>query len=187
MQEERMAPRTESGAAGGAVPGETEGPWTPEIAAFVERFAGDLTDAGIQRMASRVFACLLIEDSGALTSAEIAERLRVSSGAISGAVSYLSQVHLVSRERQPGTRRERYRLHQDTWHQAMSNREPVLNRWIASLRHGIEVVGPDTPAGRRLSETLEFMEFMRVEFQEVMRRWDARRAAASAEPAEDTR
>ncbi|GAB3109047.1 MarR family transcriptional regulator [Streptomyces calidiresistens] len=170
-----------------AVPGETGGPWTPEIAAFVERFAGDLTDAGMQRMAARVLASLIAEDSGTLTSAEIAERLRVSSGAISGAVSYLSQVHLVSRERQPGTRRERYRVHQDVWHDAVTNRDPLLNRWIGSLRQGIEAVGPDSPAGRRLTETTEFMEFMRLGLRDLMRRWQERQSAASAEPAEDTR
>ncbi|MCE7080859.1 MarR family transcriptional regulator [Streptomyces sp. ST2-7A] len=174
-----MAPRTEPGTDAEAAPGEPGGSWTPEVAAFVERFAGDLTDAGMQRMAARVLAALLAENSGALTSAEIADRLRVSPGAISGAVSYLSQMHLLSRERQPGTRRERYRVHQDVWHDAMTNRDPLLNRWIGSLRQGIEAVGPDSPAGRRLTETTEFMEFMRVGLRDLMRRWQEHRAAAT--------
>src|SRR5690606_26239492 len=89
----------------------------PETAAFVERFASDMTEAGMQRMAARVFACLMTAPGAVLSAAELAERLRVSPAAVSGAVRYLSQIHLVSRERQPGSRRELYRLHPDVWYE----------------------------------------------------------------------
>jgi hypothetical protein len=75
--------------------------------ALAEELAGLLIDAGMQRMASRVYAHLFMDDEGVRTAAELAERLRVSPGAISGAVGYLSQVYLLTRERQPGSRRER--------------------------------------------------------------------------------
>lgn len=79
---------------------------------FVERFAADMTEAGMQRMGARVFACLLASDDGALTSARLAERLRISPAAVSGAVRYLAQVRLVSREREPGSRREHRKSHE---------------------------------------------------------------------------
>ncbi|RMI27899.1 MarR family transcriptional regulator [Streptomyces triticirhizae] len=158
-------------------------PYPREVAAFVERFAADLVAAGFQRMAARVFACLTVSEEGALSSAELAERLRVSPAAISGAVRYLSQVHLISREREPGSRRERYRLHQNVWYEAMTQRDAYLRRWETTVRGGVEIVGPDTPAGRRLSETAEFMAFLEEEMDQLMERWHARRAV-SAHPLE---
>ncbi|GAA3092083.1 hypothetical protein GCM10020254_41410 [Streptomyces goshikiensis] len=54
------------------------------VSRFVERFAAQLTEAGMQRMAARVFAQLLASDGGAMTSAELSEALRISPAAVSG-------------------------------------------------------------------------------------------------------
>src|SRR5437899_2334258 len=96
-----------------AVVAEAEG---AEVLTFVERFAAEMVEAGMQRMPARVFAALLASERGALTSAELGQRLHVSPAAVSGAVRYLSQIGLVSREREPGSRRERYRVHSDQWY-----------------------------------------------------------------------
>ncbi|MDT0270106.1 MarR family transcriptional regulator [Streptomyces sp. DSM 44915] len=150
-----------------------------EVAEFVERFAADLTAAGFQRMAARVFACLVVSRDGALSSAELAERLRISPAAISGAVRYLGQIHLISREREPGSRRERYRLHQSVWYEAMTQRDQTLKRWELTALTGADVVGRDTPAGRRLLETAAFMVFLEEQLDEIMERWHAHRAVAA--------
>ncbi|MFP3988921.1 MarR family transcriptional regulator [Streptomyces sp. E11-3] len=147
------------------------------VAAFIERFAAELTEAGMPRMPSRVFACLLVEEGGTLTSAELAERLRISAAAVSGAVRYLAQVSLVSREREPGSRRERYRLHNHVWFASMTRRDQLLDRWQRVLTDGVDVVGGDTDAGRRLAESAEFFEFLKNELQDVLNRWNARLAA----------
>ncbi|MET7639382.1 MarR family transcriptional regulator [Streptomyces sp. NPDC005438] len=160
-------------------PGEGEAgtrPYDAEVARLVERLAADLTEAGMQRMASRVFACLMMDDSGALTSAELAERLQVSPAAISQAVRYLSQVHMVSREREPGSRRERYRVQADVWHEAISSRNALLDRWRATFQHAVTTLGEDTPAGRRLSESTEFLTFMQGELSTLLDRWKRQRA-----------
>lgn len=155
--------------------------------ALAEELAGLLIDAGMQRMASRVYAHLFMDDEGVRTAAELAERLRVSPGAISGAVGYLSQVYLLTRERQPGSRRERYRIHQGVMHDSIANRSRILDRWSATMRKGMEQLGPDSPAGARLAENAEFVEFLRDELAGVMERWERRqaeRAAGAAGPAE---
>ena len=54
------------------------------VAAYVERFGDTLTDAGMPRLASRVFACLLADDDGRMTAVELTEALDVSPAAISG-------------------------------------------------------------------------------------------------------
>ncbi len=145
------------------------------VSRFVEHFASQLVEAGLPRMPARVFAALLSSDTGVLTSAELGEQLRISPAAVSGAVRYLAQQRMVSREREPGSRRDRYRVHGDQWYEALTNREAVIRRWEDALREGVGSLGADTPAGRRLAETLAFFEFVEEEFEAMMGRWRAHR------------
>jgi DNA-binding transcriptional regulator GbsR (MarR family) len=145
------------------------------VSRFIESFASALVDGGVPRMPARVFATLLAEDSGRLTAAELAERLQVSTAAISGAVRYLMQVHLISREREPGGRRDHYRLLNDVWYEATMNREPLLRRWERQATEGVEVLGADTVAGRRMADTLEFFSFLLREMPLLIERWHASR------------
>lgn len=145
------------------------------VSRFVEHFAAQLVEAGLPRMPARVFAALLSSDTGVMTSAELGERLRISPAAVSGAVRYLAQQHMVSREREPGSRRERYRVRGDQWYEALTNREAVIRRWEDALREGVTSLGPGTPAGRRLAETLAFFEFVEKEVEGMMARWRVQR------------
>ncbi|PWI11533.1 MarR family transcriptional regulator [Streptomyces sp. NWU339] len=145
------------------------------VSRFVEHFAAQLVEAGLPRMPARVFAALLSSDTGVMTSAELGERLRISPAAVSGAVRYLAQQHMVSREREPGSRRERYRVRGDQWYEALTNRETVIRRWEDALREGVTSLGSDTPAGRRLAETLAFFEFVEKEIEGMMARWRTHR------------
>ncbi|MFI5582406.1 GbsR/MarR family transcriptional regulator [Streptomyces sp. NPDC051822] len=144
---------------------------------FVERFAAEMTEAGMQRMASRVFAALLASETASMTSAELAEQLKISPAAVSGAIRYLSQVSMVSREREPGTRRERYVLHNELWYETFTRRDQVLSRWEKVLREGAETLGPDTAAGARTAETADFFAFLQRETLQIMDRWSAHKAA----------
>jgi hypothetical protein len=40
----------------------------------------------------------------------------------------------------------------------------------------VDILGPNTPAGARLAETLAFFEFLQEEMPEVLNRWRSRRA-----------
>ncbi|MEV6023909.1 MarR family transcriptional regulator [Streptomyces sp. NPDC052036] len=145
------------------------------VSRFVEHFAAQLVEAGMPRMPARVFGALLASDAGTLTSVELGEQLRISPAAVSGAVRYLAQVHLVSREREPGSRRERYRVHSNQWYEALTNREALIKRWEEALREGVTSLGADTPAGMRLAETLAFFEFVEGEVEAMMERWRVHR------------
>ena len=153
--------------------------WTQARSGFVERFASVLTESGFPRMPARVFAALLATDSGRLTVAELVQTLHVSPAAISGAVRYLAQVNLASREVEPGSRRERYRVQSEVWYEAMARKDQVLERCERSLREGIEVIGRETPAGARIAETLEFFEFMQTELPAMLERWRTHKAHAA--------
>ena len=142
---------------------------------FIERFALDLSDAGMARMPARAFAAILSADDGRCTAAELAELLQVSPAAVSGAVRYLLQVRLVSREREPGERRDHYRISSDTWYEAITQREAMIARWEQDLAEGIKAVGPQTPAGDRLDETRRFFAFFREALAQILADWRARR------------
>lgn len=145
------------------------------VARFIERFALDLAASGVPRMPARVFAGLLTTDSGTLTAGEIADLLQVSPASVSGAVRYLEQLSLIVREREPGSRRDHYRVDQDVWHELYAQRDKLLVQWIGTVREGRAAVGADTPAGLRLAETEAFFEFVHGELVDLNRRWEARR------------
>ena len=149
-----------------------------EVGRFVERFASTLTDAGFPRLAARVFAALLVSESGRMTAAELAAWLHASTGGVSGAVRYLVQVRLIRTERDPGTRRHAY-IVDGSWYESTVTGNPFLERGEADLREGIALLG-DSPAAERLHETLELIQFLREETRAMMRRWHERKAAPLA-------
>ncbi len=148
---------------------------------FVERFASDLVEAGMPRMPARVFGALLASETGALTSAELGECLKVSPAAVSGAVRYLAQIGMISREREPGSRRERYAMHTEQWYESFGRRDQIMSRWEHTLRTGVETLGPATAAGERIAETADFFAFVQREIGDMIDRWrEQRRAGSSA-------
>ena len=138
---------------------------------FVADFAQVMVESGMPRIAARVFAYLLADEDASATAAELAEQLQVSPAAVSGAVRYLIQVRLVLRDRLPGQRKDTYRVSNDLWYEALGTRDQELRRWADMTRRGAETVGPDSDAGRRLTETSEFFDFLRVELHDVTSRW----------------
>jgi predicted transcriptional regulator len=146
------------------------------VSRFIERFAALLVEGGIPRMPARVFVALLASDSGRLTAVELAETLQISPAGVSGAVRYLAQVHLIRREREPGCRRDTYRVDDDAWYESTVRREQLLARWAGSVREGVEALGPDTPAGARMADTLAFFEFLERETPALLARWHEHRA-----------
>jgi DNA-binding transcriptional regulator GbsR (MarR family) len=141
---------------------------------FVERFALNLAEAGMPRMPARVFAAVLVTEDGRRTAAELAAQLGVSPAAISGAVRYLTQLRLVSREREPGERVDHFRVSSDTWYEAIARRDEMVARWLQDLAEGVKAVGPDTAAGARLEETRAFFEYLLQELPRLLERWRAR-------------
>ncbi|HEV7899877.1 MAG TPA: MarR family transcriptional regulator [Planosporangium sp.] len=146
------------------------------VSRFVERFAQVAVEAGMPRIASRIFGALVATDSGRLTAAELAEQLRASPAAISGGVRYLTQLNMVGRGREPGSRRDHYWVDNDVWYQSITQRDQLMARWTTSLREGADVLGVDTPAGARLAETVEFFDFLQKELRLIPERWEKYRA-----------
>jgi DNA-binding transcriptional regulator GbsR (MarR family) len=149
---------------------------------FIERFALTLAESGMARMPARVFAAILTADDGRCTAAELAGLLGVSPAAISGAVRYLTQLRLVRREREPGARRDHYRISTDTWYEAITRREEMVARWEQDLADGVKAVGPGSPAGDRLEETRQFFEHFRQALEQAVLDWRELRALGGSGP-----
>lgn len=149
------------------------------IARFVEWFALSLAETGFPRMPARVFAGLLVADEGRRTAGELADALQVSPGAISGAVRYLGELGLVVREREPGDRRDYYRLGEGMWYEVLTRENDLFARWATGLRDGVDALGADTPAGARLDDSRRFFTFLSSEYPDLIRRCEQQRAGAN--------
>jgi len=144
-------------------------------AIFVEKMGNDLTRAGMQRMAARVFAAVLSSEAAAMTAGELGELLKASPAAISGAVRYLEQVDMIARYREPGSRRDVFTLGDDVWYEAFAHKDRTMLQWMQTAAEGVELFGADTEVGRRLEEAREFDQFVLDEMPRMIERWRVRR------------
>jgi DNA-binding transcriptional regulator GbsR (MarR family) len=146
-----------------------------EVRQFIERFTALLVQTGFPRTPARIFVALLTADSSSFTAAELASLLGTSPASVSTGARYLTQVGLVTAEGEPGSRRQHYRMSVDVWEDIVSLRDRQFTRWAAELTQGVEVLGPDSPAGRRMAETVRYFEFISAEIADLLARWKQQR------------
>jgi hypothetical protein len=70
-------------------------------------------------------------------------------------------------------------VHDHGWYEVTLRRERLISRWLEDARIGMEVLGPDSPAGARMAETAAFMEFLQEEMPGLLERWRQRRARST--------
>ena len=144
---------------------------------LVERLGRLLAEWGLPRMAARVIFVLMTADEPALSAGELAERLGVSPAAISGAVRYLTQIHMVTRDVVPGSRRDLYRLVDDSWYEVTLEKMTLITTLADLARGGVVAAGGEgTPAGARLAGMRDFYDFVQKELPSLLERWQAVKA-----------
>jgi DNA-binding transcriptional regulator GbsR (MarR family) len=148
---------------------------TDPRARYVERMGTALADAGLQRLPSRVFAALTVDEDGRMTSAELVEALGVSPASVSGAVGYLSRIGFVHRERERGSRRDVYVVDDDAWLQATLRGDQTYAPMVAALDDALQRLDPGSHAHRRLLLMREFLAFVGQEMGGIAERWLAHR------------
>jgi DNA-binding MarR family transcriptional regulator len=148
-------------------------PTPAQISQFVERFAGVLADSGVPTMSARVMGAMLVSPSGTMTAAELAESLKISQPAVSGAVRQLLQVSFISRERLPGSRKDHYRIREDVFSALLERRNQALSEWESTSRSGATLFGDDSPVGRRLTEAADFFAFIHADLDQMIKNWRA--------------
>ena len=148
-----------------------------DLAQAVERLGHVLEDSGVPRMPARVFAYILAEDRDRYSAAELAEGLQVSPAAISGAVRYLTQTHLVVKERRPSGRGDLYRVVDgDVWGTIMTARLPLMDDYVTSLEDAAALLEPGSPGRARVEETRDYFAFAREGMADLVERWAKYRA-----------
>lgn len=141
------------------------------VAAFIEGFALVLHRAGMQRMASRVFAALLAAEGSGLTAKQLTDVLGVSPAAVSGALGYLTGTGLATRVRTPGERVDHYAVDSAQWAEAVAMETERLRELSGWLADGVASVPMDSPAHARMSETRDFFDYLAVEMPKLVDRW----------------
>ncbi len=146
---------------------------------FVEQMALTFAHFEFPRMPARVLMTLMTAEEPALTAGEIGDRLGVSAAAVSGAVRYLIQIGMIVREPVRGSRRDRYRLPDDTWYEVSTGRGHVYAELANVASAGVDALGgPGTVAGARIAEMVDFFRFMQTELVDLLDRWHASRGPA---------
>ncbi|MFD7697158.1 helix-turn-helix domain-containing protein [Streptomyces sp. NPDC059805] len=129
------------------------------VADYEERFTTVMIGSGLAKSMSRVMVCLLTSDTGGMTAAELAGRLRISPATVSKSITFLESQSLVRRERDE-RRRERYVIDDDLWYQSMIASARSLEEQVELALEGVDVLGPGTPAAVRLENVGRFLQYV---------------------------
>ena len=143
----------------------------PDLQEAAEELALVLSTHGLQRMTARVLAALLFTEQRTMTMGELADRLRASSGAISGAIKMLTSVGLVERAPAPASRRDHYRLRDNAWAVLYTNQNEVLSAMQCAAEAGIAAAGQVSLPGQRLTQMRDFYDFLLGEIPALLERW----------------
>ena len=138
---------------------------------YVRRFA-------FPPMVGRVLGYLAVCDPPDPTIGELAEALRASRSAITGAVKVLETIHAAQRSRVAGERMDRVRI---TPQQATQMDVSEYEELRQLAREGLEVLR-DAPPERRaaLLEMSAFADFLVEQMPKLNKEWEARREALIA-------
>jgi len=137
-----------------------------------EQAAAMMTTAGMPRMPARALMALIAAPAGGYTAAELAERLGVSAGAVSGALRYLQDAHFVHRLPTPGDRRDRYDLVMDTFHAVIIGNIPVYIQMADAVDRIRAEAIDDEVAADRAATMSGFLRFMARRMPELVAEWE---------------
>ncbi|MGH4035947.1 helix-turn-helix domain-containing protein [Actinomycetota bacterium Odt1-20B] len=132
-----------------------------------------MIQAGLPPMMAKVLAALFTTDSGSLTSAELVRRLHVSPASISKAVGYLENQALITRERDPHSRAERYAIDGDVAFQSIVAGARTQARIAEVCQIAAQKLGTATPAGARLENTSQFLRHVIDDLVRSAEHWHA--------------
>jgi DNA-binding transcriptional regulator GbsR (MarR family) len=141
------------------------------LADAAEELALTLTRNGLQRMTARVLAVLLFTEQESITAGEIAEQLGASAGSVSTALKSLTEVGLIERVPAPGNRREHYRCPDDAWARLLSTQNATVRSMLHAAERGLDIVGRDSVAGRRLATMHDFYSHLMRELPAIIDSW----------------
>jgi DNA-binding transcriptional regulator GbsR (MarR family) len=152
---------------------------TDDEAAFVEAMGQYLGGYGMTPMAGRMWAWLLVCDPPEQTAADLADALRASRGAISGAAASLASAGLIRRIRRRGDRREYFSAPPGTFDTLLRSAGTAYGQLLRVIDTGLAAV-EGRPAGReRLQEVHDALAFVAAEYPRLLDRYLDSRAPST--------
>jgi DNA-binding transcriptional regulator GbsR (MarR family) len=115
--------------------------------------------------------CMLFAEQPTMTAGDLSERLRASSGAISGAIKMLTSVGLVDRVPAPASRRDHYRLRYNAWPIQYTNQNEVTSAVLKAAEAGIAATEDGSLPRQRLTQMRDFYNFLFEEMPALLDRW----------------
>jgi DNA-binding MarR family transcriptional regulator len=156
-------------------------------AAFVEEMGQYLGSLGMTPMSGRMLAWLLICDPAEQTAAQLAESLRASRGAISGAARSLETAGFIRRARRRGDRREHFSVPPGAIRALIAGAGQIYHRLEVITAHGIGVVADLPPPKReRIEEFHDFVAYVERVVPALLEQYVRDRDQARASPVGDT-
>lgn len=105
--------------------------------AFIEKFGLYMSSMGLSPSASRIIAFLLICEPRYQSAEDVQQRLRLSAGSVSTALSFLQQVGLVRKLTFRDDRRFYYELAPDCWRKLIETRKLQMKQGVALADEGL--------------------------------------------------
>lgn len=144
---------------------------------YVERVAVLFEEAGLQRMAGRLLAWLLICDPPDQTAGDLEAALQASKGSISTNLRVLLTAQLIERVSRPSERRDRYRIRDGAWSKAVRGRMSQIAVFRDAFADGLDLLAGAAPERReRLLDTYDLYAWLEAEMPAFWDRWEAAHA-----------
>ena len=150
-------------------------------AAFVDSMGQLMGGFGLGPMAGRVWAWLLICEPPEQTAADLAESLKASRGAISGAAAFLVAARLIRRMRRRGDRREYFSVPAGSFDSLLRSGTAYYERLVEITASGLAAMADRDPEARvRLEEVHDAVLFINGSYPAALEQYLRDRQAAAA-------
>jgi DNA-binding transcriptional regulator GbsR (MarR family) len=154
---------------------------TREELAYVEDLGSYTESLGSSRMAGRVWGALLISDEPEMSAAELAAALGASAGSISTATRALIGFGMIERRRRPGDRKDYFAIRPDSYITLVRRREHAVEVFSDLIHRGLGIVGDRALPRQRLTEFMEFYNWLSDRLHRLLTEWYAERERRSEE------
>ncbi len=155
---------------------------TEDEATFVEAMGDFMGGYGMTPMAGRLWAWLLICDPPAQTAGDLAEALKASRGAISGAAASLASAGMIRRMRRRGDRREYFSAPPGTFDGVLRSAGTAYGRLLAITSRGLAAVDGQPGERERIQEVHDAVAFVARELPALVERYFAEHKSATSSP-----
>jgi DNA-binding transcriptional regulator GbsR (MarR family) len=150
-------------------------------AEFVEAMGQYLGTYGLSPMSGRLWAWLLICDPPEQSATDLAESLKASRGAISGAAASLSAWGIIRRKRRRGDRREYFSIPSGAFDSLLRQAGDAYRRLLDITSLGLAAMSDAEPEARvRLEEVHDATAFIASAFPAALDRYLRDRQAAAS-------